>query len=60
MTRGSNSPQKKEQQVEIRARDLIKTDIREMFELKIKTTITRILAGFEKSIEDTSESLLQG
>ena len=55
--RWRNSPQKKEEEVELTARDLINTNTSKMSELKSKTTIIRILAGLEKSIEDTRESL---
>ena len=51
-----SSPQKKEQE-EMTARDLINRDISKMSELEYKTTIIRILAGVEKNIEDTRESL---
>jgi len=40
------------------ARDLINTNISKMSELEYKKTILRILAGLEKSIEDTRESLI--
>ena len=56
MTRGRNSPQKKEQE-EMMARDLINTDISKRSEIQFKTTIIRILAWVEKSIEDIRESL---
>ena len=39
------------------ARDLINTDISKMSKQELRTMITRILAGLEKSIEDTSESI---
>ena len=55
MTKQRNSLQKKEQE-EMMARDLINKDISKMVELEFKTII-RILAGHEKSIEDTRESL---
>ena len=42
---------------EVRARDLIRTDIDNMSEPEFKTTITRIIAELEKSIEHTRESL---
>ena len=56
MPRWRNSSQKKEQE-EVMARDLIKTDIRNMLEPEFKTTIIRILASLEKSMENTRESL---
>ena len=56
MPRWWYSSQKREQE-KITARDLIETDISNMPEPEFKTTIIRILAGFEKSIEDTRESL---
>ena len=56
MTRWENSPQKREQE-EIKARDLINSGISKMSELEFKAAIRGILAGFEKSIEDTRESL---
>jgi len=39
------------------ARGLIKTDISNMPDPEFKATITRILAGLEKSREDTREPL---
>ena len=39
------------------ARDLVNADISKMSELEFKTMIIRILAGLEKSIKDTRESL---
>ena len=39
------------------ARDLVKTDISKMLESEFKTTIIKIPAGLEKSIEHTKESL---
>ena len=55
MTRWSNSPRKKEQEVEVTARVLVHTDISKMSELQFKIII-RILAGLENSIEDIRES----
>ena len=40
-------------------RDLINTDISKMSDPEFKTIIIRILAGLEKSIEDTRESLTE-
>ena len=57
MTGLRNSPQKKKQGVVLTARDLINMDISKMCELQFKTAIIEILAGFEKSMEDTRESL---
>ena len=55
MSRWRNSSQKKEQ--EVMDRDLIKTDVINMPEPEFKTRITKILGGFEKSIEDIRESI---
>ena len=49
-------PHNKEHE-EVIARDLIKTEISNMPEPKFKAIIKRILAGLEKSIADTRESL---
>lgn len=38
------------------ARSLIKTDLSNTLEPEFKTTVIRMLAGLEKSIEDTKES----
>ena len=57
MTKWKNSPQKIEQEAVLTARDLISMDISKMSELEFRITITRILVGLEKSIEDTGESL---
>ena len=56
-TRWKNSPQRREQEAVLTVRDLISTDISRMVELDFKITIIKILAGFEKSTEDTRESL---
>ena len=56
MPRRRNSSQKKEQG-KVTARGLIETDISNMLDTEFKATIIRILAGLEKSIEDTRESL---
>jgi len=56
MPRWRNSSQKKEQE-KVTARDLIETDLNKMPEPEFKTTIIRILAGLDKSIEHTRESL---
>ena len=58
MPRRRNSSQKKEQG-KVTARGLIETDISNMLDTEFKATIIRILAGLEKSIEDTRESLVQ-
>ena len=47
-----NSPQKKEQ-VKVMARDLFKTDIRNMLDPEFKAKITKVLAEHDKLIEDT-------
>jgi len=47
--RQSNSPQKKEQEVVLTARDFINMDISKMSELVFKTTIIKILARFKKA-----------
>ena len=55
--RWRKSPQKKEQEIDLIARDLINTDISKLSVLEFKTTIIRILAGLEKGIEKTRKSL---
>ena len=57
MTRWKNSPQKREQEAVLTARDLISMDISKMSELEFRITIIKILAGLKKSIEDSRESL---
>jgi len=56
MTRWRNSPQKKDQE-ETTARDLLKIDTSNTSEQELRTTVIRILARLEKSIEDTRETL---
>lgn len=58
MTRCKNSPQKKEKEVELTTRDLMNVDISKISELEFKTVIIKILAGLEKCIKDTRESLI--
>jgi len=55
MTRWTNSPQKKDQE-ETTARELLKTGISNISEQELRTTVI-ILAGLERSIEDTRETL---
>ena len=57
MTKWKNSSQKGEQEAVLTARYPISMDISKMSELEIRIAIIKILAGFEKSIEDTGESL---
>ena len=59
MTKWKNSPQKREQEAGLTARDLISKDISKMSELEFRITTLKILAGLEKSIEDTRESILE-
>ena len=48
---------KKRTRAVLTVRDLISMDISKMVELDFKITIIKILAGLEKSTEDTRESL---
>lgn len=57
MTRWRNYPQKKDKE-EITARDLLKTGISNMSEQVQRTAVIRILAGLERIIEDTRETLV--
>ena len=56
MTRWRNAPQKKDRE-DITARDLLKIDISNISEQEFRSIVIRLLAGFEKSIEDTRETL---
>ena len=56
MPKWRDSSQKKEQE-RVMAREQFRTDINNMPDPEFKTTIIRILAGLEKSIEDIRESL---
>ena len=47
----------KEKLEDVMGRDLIETDISNMSEPEYKATIMSILAGLEKSIEETRENL---
>ena len=51
-----NSPQKKFQK-EMKAKDLIKADINNITEQEFRIIIIRLIPGFEKSIEDSRESI---
>lgn len=57
MTRRKNSPQRREPEAVLTARDLISIDISKMLVLEFRIMIIKILAGLEKGIEDTRESL---
>ena len=56
MRRWSNLSQMKEQD-KIRARDLSKMEISNMPSRKFKVLIIKILTGFEKKVENISETL---
>ena len=51
------SPQKREQEPVLTAGDLMSISISKMSELEFKIMTIKILAGLEKSIENTRESL---
>ena len=57
MTRHKNSPQIKEQEAVLKARDLINTDIGNMTELEFRMTILKVLAGLKKGMEYIRETL---
>ena len=57
MTRWKNSPQKKEQKAIPKARNLINTDIGNISDLEFRMKILKVLAGLEKGMEDTRETL---
>ena len=56
MMKWKNSPQKKLHQVAI-ANELIKNDLSNIMEQEFRTIVTKIIAGLEKSIEDSRESI---
>ena len=58
MTKWKNSPQKKFQE-EMTARELLKRDINNIYEHEFRIIVIRLVAGLEKSIEDSRELLLQ-
>ena len=56
MTKQKNSPQKKLQEVAT-ANELIKNDLSNITEHEFKITVIKLIAGFEKSIEDSRDSI---
>ena len=56
MTRWRNSSHKKGQE-EITAKDLLKTDRCNISKQEFRITVLRLLAGLEKSISDTRDTL---
>ena len=56
VTRGRDSQQKKEPEVTHSATDLMRRVSSKMSELELRMTITKLLAGLEKSINDTRDS----
>ena len=56
MTKWKNSPQKKYQEVAT-ANELIKTDLSNIMEQEFRIIIIKLIAGLEKSIEDSRESI---
>ena len=55
MTKRKNSPQKTLQEVAT-ANELIKTDLNNKMEQEFRTIAIKLIAGLEKSIEDSRES----
>ena len=56
MMKWKNSPQKKLQEVAT-ANELIKTDLSNVTENEFKIIVIKLIAGLEKSIEDSRESI---
>jgi len=56
MTRRKNSPQEREQEAVLTARDLISMDISKMLELEFRIMIKKIIAGLEKKQWKTQEN----
>ena len=56
MMKWKDSPQKKFQE-EMTARGLLKTDINNISEQEFRTVVLRLIAGLEKSIEYSRESI---
>ena len=56
MTKWKYSPQKKLQEVAT-ANELIKNDLSNVTENEFKIIVTKLIAGLEKSIEDSRESI---
>ena len=56
MTKWKNSSQEKFQE-EMTARELLKTDSNNIYEQEFRITVVRLIAGLEKSIEDSRESV---
>ena len=56
MTKQKNSPQKKFQEV-VTASELIKTDFSNITEQEFRIIVIKLIAGLEKSIEDSRESI---
>ena len=52
-----NSPQEKFQK-EMTARELLKTDINNISDQEFRIIVIRLIAGLEKSIEDSRESIV--
>ena len=56
MTKQKNSPQKKPQEVAT-ANELIKNDLSNIMEQEFRLIVIKLIAGLEKSIEDSRESI---
>ena len=56
MTKWKNSPQKKLQEV-VTANELIKNDLSNITEHEFKIIVRKLIAGLEKRIEDSRESI---
>jgi len=60
MTKRKKSPQQKEQEVVLTARDLLNTDISTMSDLEFRIITLKILAGLEKNMEVMNSSATLG
>ena len=56
MTKWKNSPQKKLQEV-VTANELIKNDLSNITEQEFRIIVIKLIAGLEKSIEDSRECI---
>ena len=56
MTKRKNSPQKKLQEVAT-ANELIKNDLSNIAEREFRIIVLKLIAGLEKSVEDSRESI---
>ena len=59
MTRGKNSPQKKEPEAILSTTELLNVDLNMTSEIQFRSAITELLVALEKSVNDSRDSIIE-